>query len=210
MSRFRLLGKLRLLFSHLNVALRASSFVLCQLIASSTNTCLVPLLCVCVCVCKLLISFLQRWPTDYVLHVWYPRHCQIEEDSGPHPPSTIANNRGYPPQNAHTSTASPNNSTQRTHPLFKRPIVHCIKPQYGDAKETGSEKLSPSSDHFELTTLAEADLEYKKLQVMGFHLSLCGEGEGREEEGGGDDGTVLQLSTWQDGSIRKTDFIKRG
>ena len=91
--------------------------------------------------------------------------------------------------------------------LFKRSIAHCIKPRYGDTGGTTDEKLS-SSDHFELTKLAEADLEYKELQVMGFHLSLCGVGEGREERG--DIGTVLQLSTWRDGSIRKADFIKRG
>lgn len=92
--------------------------------------------------------------------------------------------------------------------LFKRSIAHCIKPRYGDTGGTTDEKLSSSSDHFEMTKLAEADLEYKELQVMGFHLSLCGVGEGREERG--DIGTVLQLSTWRDGSIRKADFIKRG
>lgn len=154
-------------------------------------------------------TLLQKWPTDYVLHVWYPRHCQLEEDSGSHPPSSITNNRGHPAQNTLTSSASSHNSTQRTDSLFKRSIAHCIKPQYGDTGGTTDEKLSSSSDHFELTKLAEAGLEHKELPVMGFHLSLCGVREGREE-GGGDNGTVLQLSTWRDGSIRKADFIKQG
>ncbi|CAI8038527.1 Acylglycerol kinase, mitochondrial [Geodia barretti] len=53
---FRLFGRLRLLFSHLNVAL-------------------------------------QRWPRDYLLHVWYPQYCQLKQDQDtPSPPSEKTTN----------------------------------------------------------------------------------------------------------------------
>ena len=57
-----------------------------------------------------------------------------------------------------------------------------------------------------MTRLASSDLEHKELEVMGLSLSI-GAREATSE-GGGD--ATLKLTTWQDGSIRKTDFIKRG
>lgn len=115
-------------------------------------------------------------------------------------------------------------TTQRTESLFEKylaPIkAHCIKPRYDDTRETSDEKKSSSSlpsvpGNFELTKLAtETDLEYRELKVLGFHLSVqTGRGGNTEggQEGGGEGGSVvLELNTWMDGSIRKTEFIKRG
>ena len=88
--------------------------------------------------------------------------------------------------------------------------AHCLRPRYGGGRggEEESGKLKSVAGGLELTRLASSELEHRELNVMGFCLGIgAREGGG---EGGGGSGVTLELKTWLDGSIRKTDFIRRG
>ena len=164
-----------------------------------------------------MFNILQRWPRDYLLHVWYPHHCQLKQGpASPSPPSHhITASNPHTPQ--HTTTPSPNSTsstaTSTSSSVEKKsfasgwrlsPIkAHCLRPRYG--RGDGEDEKAKSSVSGGLTRLAGCDLDYKELKVMGFCL---GTGADREEQGEG--GVVLELSTWLDGSIQKSDFIKRG
>ena len=193
------------------------------------SVCVCVCVCVCACVCVVsfyrcavnhdsVISFTQRWPTDYILHLWYPKHCQLEDDSGAHPPNNI--NSTHPTKNTSTDTNTSHNT--RTESLLEKhfsPVkAHCARPRFdSETRETTDEKKSSESssltDHLQLTTLPGSDLEHKELKVMGFHLSFRTNGRGYEEganERSNVNSVLLELNTWIDGSIGKTKFIKHG
>ena len=164
----------------------------------------------------------QKWPTDYVLHLWHPRQCSLEDDSGSSqpPPRKVASS---PQQSAQSGTQETLGTTQYSSLLkkhFSPAKVHCVRPRYTDLsgedekRKSSSSSPSPATDRLEPTKLAEdLDLEHRELRVMGFHLSVHTEkeeeeeGEGREKEGGG---VRLALTMWMDGSIHKGQFIKQG
>lgn len=88
--------------------------------------------------------------------------------------------------------------------------AHCLRPRYGGGGgEEESGKLKSVAGGLELTRLASSELEHRELNVMGFCLGIGTRVERGGEEGGGS-GVTLELKTWLDGSIRKTDFIRRG
>ena len=220
MHRFRLFGKLRLLFSHLNVALRVS---VCVCVCACVRAvCVHVCVCACACVCSQLytgsIYLIQRWPTDYILHLWHPRYCQLEDNSGAHPPNSIIST--HPTKNTSMDTNKPHNA--RTESLLEKhftPVkAHCVRPRFGsETRETTDEKKSSESsspsDRLKLTTLPGSDLMHKELKVMGFHLALWTKEVGFEEGGSEEsnpNSALLELNTWIDGSIGKTKFIKHG
>ena len=169
-------------------------------------------------VCDLLCLYPQRWPTDYVLHLWHPKHCQLEDDSGTYPPYNV--NNAHSTKDTPPSTDSPLDA--RAESLLGRhftPVkAHCVRPRFGnETRETTDEKKrsesSSVSDHLKLTTLSNADLVHKELKVMGFHLSLQTKKEECEDRGSERNNSIntsLELNTWVDGSIGKTTFIKQG